>query len=49
MQHFRDNEKKRLKITDSRPFWILFFFFIMGYPCVSRYILFYMHGTAILL
>ena len=23
--------------------------FIMGYPCVSPYILFYMHGPAILL
>ena len=24
MQHFRDNEKKQLKMTVSRPFWILF-------------------------
>ena len=24
MQHFRDNEKKQLKMTVSRPFWVLF-------------------------
>ena len=42
MQHFRDNEKKQFKMNVSRPF-------IMGYPCVSPYILFHMHGLAILL
>ena len=35
MQDFRDNEKKQLKMTATRPFWI--------------FILFYMHGPAILL
>ena len=49
MQHFRDNEKKQLNMTNSRSFWILFRTAksLMGYPCVSPYILFYMHGQAI--
>ena len=36
MQHFRDNEKKQLKMTVSLPFWILFQSakFIMDYPWV---------------
>ena len=50
MQDFRDNEKKTIK--SDRQSSILDFIsakFIMGYPCVSPYILFYMHGPAILL
>ena len=50
MQHFRDIEKKQLKMT--RQSAILCFIsakFIMGYPCLSPYILFYMHGPAIML
>ena len=50
MQHFRDNEKKQLKMTVSRPFWVLFLSnFLMCYPRVSPYVLFYVHGPAILL
>ena len=50
MQHFQDNEKKQLEMTFSRPFWVLFLpNFIMCYPCVSPYTLFYMHGPATLI
>ena len=50
MQHYRDNEKKQLKMPVSRPFWVLFLpNFLMCYPCVSPYILFYLHDPAILL
>ena len=42
MQHFRDYEKKTNK--NDRQSAI-----IMGYPCGSPYILFYMHGPTILL
>ena len=50
MQHFRNSEKKTIK--KDRQSAILDFIsakFIMGYPFVSPYILFYMHGPAILL
>ena len=40
MQDFRDNEKK-IEMADWRPFWILYLKFVMGYPCVRHYILFY--------
>ena len=43
MQHYRDNDKKPFKMTVSLPF------LAMGYPCVSPYTLFYMHGPPILL
>ena len=43
MQHFRDNEKKTTK--NERQSAILDFIFakfLIGYPCVSPHILFYM-------
>ena len=43
MQDFRDNNKKIIKKMG--------FFgvkFVMGYPCVRHYILFYIHGPVIL-
>ena len=40
MQHFRDNEEKQLKMTVSRHLDFISAKFIMGYPCVSPYILF---------
>ena len=46
MQDFRDNEKKTIK--NDRQWSILDFIsakFVMGYPCVSPHILFYMHGS----
>ena len=50
MQHFQNNEKKTIK-NDCQSAILDFNFakFIMGYPCVSPYILFYVHGPAILL
>ena len=50
MQDFRDrpNEKKKL---NGRLATILDFItakFVMGYPCVRHYTLFYIHGPAIL-
>ena len=50
MQYFRDNEKKTIK--NDRQLDILDFIsakFVMGYYCVSTYLLFYMHGPAFLL
>ena len=50
MQDLRDNEKKTIK--NDRQLAILDFIsakFVMGYPCVSPRILFYMHGPAFLL
>ena len=47
MQDFRDNEKKTNK--NDRQLAILDFIsakFVMGYPCMSPHILFYMHGPA---
>ena len=48
MQDFQDNEKKNL---NGRLAAILDFIsakFVMGYPRVRHYILFYIHGPAIL-
>ena len=48
MQDFRDNEKTNL---NGRLAAILDFItakFVMGYPCVRHYILFYIHDPAIL-
>ena len=45
MQHLRDNEKNKIKMTSVSHSAK----FIMGYPCASPYILFYLHGPAILL
>ena len=48
MQEFQENEKKNL---NGRIAAILAFItakFVMGYPCVRYYILFYIQGTAIL-
>ena len=50
MQDFRDNEKKIIK--NDRQLAILDFIsakFVMGYPCVSPHILFYMHDPSFLL
>ena len=50
MQNFRDNEKKTIK--NDRQSAILDFIsakFVMGYLCVCPYILFGMHGPAVLL
>ena len=50
MQHFRDDEKKTIKNDcQSAIFYFISAKFIIGYPCVSPDILFYMHGPAILL
>ena len=48
MQHFRKNEKKTIKNEHQSA--IVDFIsakFIIGYPCGSPYILFYVHGPAI--
>ena len=47
MQDFQDNEKKRLKMAASRPFWISF---LRNLSCVKLVWdnLFYIHGTGIL-
>ena len=48
MQDFQDNEKKN---KNGRLAAILDFItakFVIGYPCVRHYILFYIHGPAIL-
>ena len=48
MPDFQDNEKK---IVNGLLADILDFIsakFVMGYPCVRHYILFYIHGPAIL-
>ena len=49
MQHFRDNDKNQLKMSQSAILDFISAKCIMGYPCVSPYILFYMHGPSILL
>ena len=41
--------KKKLNDRQSAILDYISAKFIMGYPCVSPYILFYMHGPAILL
>ena len=41
MQHFRDNENKQLKMSQSAILDFISAKFIMGYPCLSHYILFY--------
>ena len=33
---------------DWQPFWFFSVKFVMGYPCVRHYILFYIHGPVIL-
>ena len=50
MQDFQDNEKKTIK--NYHQLAILDFIsakFVMGYPCVSPYILFHMLGSALFL
>ena len=50
MQHFRNNGKTKLKMAALAA--ILDFIsvkFVKGYSCVRPYILFYIHGPAILL
>ena len=47
MQGFLD-KKKQLKMAASQPFWILFLQkFVMCYPCVRPYILFYKYDPDI--
>ena len=46
MQDSWDNEKKQLKMPAILDF--IYAKFVIGYPCVSPYMLFYMHGPAIL-
>ena len=46
MQDFRDNEKKTIKMGDFLDF--ISAKFVMDYSCVRPYILFYIHGPAIL-
>ena len=52
MQDFRDRKKKfKKKKKNGQLAVILDFFivkFVMGYPCVRHYILFYIHGPVIL-
>ena len=49
MQYFWDNQKK-LNINGRQSFILNFISakFVMRYPCVIPYILFYTHGQAIL-
>ena len=47
MQYVHDNEKKQLEMAASRPFWILFLQNLLS--LCEPYILFYIHGPAILL
>ena len=50
MQHFPDNEKKTIRhVRQSAILYFISAKFIMGYPCVSAYKLFYVHGLSILL
>ena len=53
MQDFRDNDKKQTIKNDRHLMMAILDFisakFVMGYPCVSPHILFYMHGPAFLL
>ena len=48
MQDFRDNEKKIYKWLTGGHFGFISVKFVMGYPCVRHYILFYIDGPAIL-
>ena len=55
MQNFRDIEKKKNNNNNKKKKWPTgshfgFFSvkFVMGYPCVGHYILFYIHGPVIL-
>ena len=48
IQDFRDNEKNNLNDRLAASLDLISAKFVMGYPCVTHYILFYIHGTAIL-
>ena len=48
MQDFRDNEKKKFTGRLAAILNFIIVKFVMGYPCVRHYILFYIHGPAIL-
>ena len=48
MQDFRGNEKKKLNSKLQAILDFLSAKFVMGYPCVRPYILFYIHGPATL-
>ena len=48
-QDFRDNEKKKKKkLPTGFHFGFFSVKFVMGYPCVRHYILFYIHSPVIL-
>ena len=46
MQDFRDDEKN-IKWPTGGHFAFFSVKFVMGYPCVRHYILFYIHGPVI--
>ena len=48
MQGFRDGKKKIKKWPTGSHFGLFTVKFVMGYPCVRHYILFYIHGPVIL-
>ena len=48
MPDFRDNGKKNLNGPLADILYFITAKFVMGYPCVRHYILFYVHGPAIL-
>ena len=48
MQDFRDNGKKKLNGRLAAIFDFITAKIVMGYPCLRQYILFYIHGPAIL-
>ena len=48
MQDFHDEEKKKLNGRLAAIMDFITAKFFMGYPCVRHYILFYIHGVAIL-
>ena len=48
MRDFRDNEKKKFNGGLAAILDFISAKFVMGYPCVRYYILFYIYGPAIL-
>ena len=48
MKDFRIREKKKLKWQTGGHFGFFSVKFVMGYPCVTHYILFYIHDPVIL-
>ena len=48
MKDFRGDENKKWPTGGHFRFYKVSAKFVMGYPCVRHYILFYIHGPAIL-